>query len=133
MSRKRKKKKADEVLYFSDVSDSSTSTEYIDDLNACVGSTEKVDKGVWSTGEDKSATKCSWVSEQSDKEMILLPRHIKQVIATLCSRIKDEWQMLLSGQIDEDIILIKDYYIPQQEVSGASVDSKECIDKEMIE
>lgn len=58
---------------------------------------------------------------------------VMSVIRKLCTEIKLEWQMLLIGEYDlEGNVVITDYYIPKQEITGASVENLDCITQEFV-
>lgn len=57
---------------------------------------------------------------------ILLPFKIVSLVKEIARKIDDEFSIFLKGYLDEDYLVVKeDFYIPQQEVSHASVDYKE--------
>ena len=88
----------------------------------------------WDTGKDVKdnvAKDCSWC-EKSEKVTIKISWAVYTVIKQLCVQIKDEWQMLLIGEVDGPEVLITGYYIPRQEVSGADVKNLDCISKDFI-
>jgi hypothetical protein len=44
-----------------------------------------------------------------------------------------EWQMLLGGALKPEGLFLDNYYIPKQEVTGATVKNVDCIDKKFID
>ena len=88
----------------------------------------------WTTKHDYKkceAKDCSY-ADSLDTGAIRIPPEIYAVIRTLCKDIDDEWQMLLKGEVKDGDVLVDGYYIPKQEVSGASVKNLDCIDKAFI-
>lgn len=74
---------------------------------------------------------CGFV-KKSNKTIVVCPE-VVDVIGNLCTELKIEWQMLLSGRVVDDEVIIDGYYIPKQSVSGASVKNLEPINKKLIE
>lgn len=89
----------------------------------------------WDTGTkatDKQATSCSFSCE-TEKATIKIAWDVYTVMKQLCVHIKDEWQILLIGEVDGPVVDVTDYIIPKQEVTGSSVKNLDCIDKQFIE
>jgi len=102
------------------------------DLKDTMESTESVDE--WDTGTaSQIAHDCTYVSDTSSYT-IMIPLDIQKVIAYLRAKIVSEWQMLLSGTVDDSIklVTVTGYYIPKQEVTGATVTNLDIIDGDLI-
>ncbi len=87
----------------------------------------------WHTGtkpEDKLASTCSLAQDECK---IILTQELYLMTRKLCSKVKEEWQMLLSGEMQGNDVFLNGYYIPKQEITGASVKNLDCIDKKFIE
>jgi proteasome lid subunit RPN8/RPN11 len=82
-------------------------------------------------GKSTCADKCSWAEAQ--ERTILFSDEVWEVVKGLCEKVEDEWQMLLIGKIDKDVVNITDYMIPKQRVTAASVINDDAITKEMID
>ena len=90
----------------------------------------------WETKQEERsnvAKECSYAEDE--KFTIYFPQNIWDVMKKLTREVKLEWQVLLGGTIDEEkqTVLIHSYYIPDQEVTAASVKNNECNDKEFME
>ena len=85
----------------------------------------------WDTGtapvEAKECSHCG-----SDKFQYHIDPKVWSVIKKLCREVKVEWQALLVGYEEGREVYITDYYIPKQEVTGASVKNLEAITHEFI-
>lgn len=88
----------------------------------------------WTTGEKTNTCEdCSYV-EQFTSPRIRITPEINSIIEKLCKTIKKEWQMLLCGKIEKDgDVIAKDYYIPKQQISSASVKNIDCINQKFID
>lgn len=64
---------------------------------------------------------------------ITLSADVIGAIRTLCRDIRMEWQMFLIGNYVDGGVCINAYHIPEQKVTGASVESLEPITKEIAE
>lgn len=87
----------------------------------------------WKTDlEIKCADKCTDL-EVRQENVIHIPRKIEQVFREMCRRFpKDEWQLLLTGEIADNEIHVDGYYVPKQEVSAAYVRNLDVITREFI-
>ena len=89
----------------------------------------------WDTGNshaDCIATDC----DHADSLVIgsiQIPIEIDCVIKKLCKDIESEWQILLKCEVKDGNVVVDGYYIPKQEVTGATVKNLDCIDKQFIE
>ena len=96
----------------------------------------KYEKDEWDTGDDTSSKickSCDW-SDNLVAGSIKITPEVYTVIKKLCSDVKDEWQMLLKGEERENgDVYVDGYYIPKQEVTGATVKNLDCIDQEFID
>lgn len=87
----------------------------------------------WDTGDCHEVAKdCSW-AEQYEGSTIFLTPEVQSVIRKMCKEIKVEWQMLLTGKETKDGVFVTGYWIPKQEVTGATVKNLECVDKQVID
>lgn len=87
----------------------------------------------WNTEESvKVARNCDWAADRQAYE-IMLSKEVEAVITYLCKHIKDEWQMLLLGEVVEDQVQCTGYYIPKQKVTRGTVTNLDCIDREFIQ
>lgn len=91
---------------------------------------------VWTTGESamsKCATQCSWAEQNKAPETTIhLNEKVGNAIKYLLQNVPVEWQLLLIGRIEENVVFVEDYYIPKQVVGAAHVRNIDCIDKEFI-
>lgn len=87
----------------------------------------------WDTGDaPKVCTNCDF-TPATQKSKIMMDIEVWKTIMALCKTVKLEWQALLKGTVDEHgVIHINGYYIPEQEVSAASVKNLAIIDDEFI-
>ena len=86
----------------------------------------------WTTKPYQCASACSFQDAKKDKFEILITDPVNKVIKSLCSKVKVEWQLLLIGEGDQEGIIITDYYVPKQEVTGSTVKNLDCIDAEAV-
>lgn len=88
----------------------------------------------WNTGEPppKECKDCSFSEGRRGYALRIHP-DVFGAIFRLCETVKEEWQMLLSGGVQENVVFVNGYYIPKQQVTAASVKNLEAIDKEFIE
>lgn len=91
-------------------------------------------QSAWNTGEApaKECTECSFSKERGGYAIRIHP-DVFGAIFRLCETVKEEWQMLLSGGVQENLVFINGYYIPKQQVTASSVKNLEAIDKEFID
>lgn len=86
----------------------------------------------WMTNKKFStAIKCE--HELDEMPAIYIEQSVALVIRKLCSEIKSEWQMMLTGERDGSCAFITGYYIPKQEVTAGAVYNDEYITKEIID
>lgn len=91
----------------------------------------KKDDG-WDTGDEvREAKDCSFCPGK-DGFNISIDQPVMAAIFGLCETIKDEWQMFLKGSVVDRLVLIDGYYVPKQEVTGASVKNLDVVDQEFI-
>jgi hypothetical protein len=84
----------------------------------------------WNTGDvKKEAHQCSL---DTPKKTIVIAPEVYSAIIKLTKDVEVEWQALLKGVVLEDIVKVTGYYIPKQEVTGASVKNLDCIDDEFV-
>lgn len=89
-------------------------------------------KEEWDTGDKVDVVKLHDLDDVGVGGAIYLTPEIMGVIRNLCHEIKLEWQMLLCGKIVGGNAHATGYWIPKQEVSGATVKNLDVIDKEVI-
>ena len=82
--------------------------------------------------KDIRAIECSYTMDNDIK--IVFQDDIWEVVKELCNDVELEWQMFLIGtqETESDNILITDYIIPKQIVTGGSVTNEECVDQQYI-
>lgn len=86
----------------------------------------------WSAGEaPKVCTKCDYVDDKGFR--ILIHPDVLAAVFHLTREIKMEWQMLLSGAVLGQEVMINGYYIPKQEVTSSTVTNLEAIDQKFID
>lgn len=87
----------------------------------------------WNTGDEiKCAKDCSW-SDDYEGGKIYISEDVHKVIKALCQKIKLEWQMLLTGHIDDKGVHCTGYYIPKQEITAATVKNLDCVNTAFIQ
>lgn len=89
--------------------------------------------GGWNTGDaPKICTACSF-TPSTTKQQIFVEYEVWRSLMSICSKVKVEWQALLKGRIEPNgEVMITGYYIPKQEVTGASVKNLDIIDDVFI-
>lgn len=97
------------------------------------GFSKSADVRGWNTGkEHECSTACSWSDKNKKEFNVIISREVFSVIRKLCKDVKVEWQILLCGTEAGDGLIVDNYYIPKQEVTGGSVKNLDCIDAEFI-
>lgn len=85
----------------------------------------------WNTGDaPKICKNCDYAKEGEFK--ISIAPDVMGVIYQLCDTVKLEWQALLLGAIEGNVVNVVGYWIPKQEVSAASVKNLDVVDEEVI-
>ena len=86
----------------------------------------------WQAGEaPKVCEQCSFVGE--DGFHIKIHPDVLGVAFALCKEIDVEWQILLSGSVNGNDVLVTGYYVTKQEVGAAHVKNLDNITKKFIE
>ncbi len=87
----------------------------------------------WNTGDaPKVCTACSY-HDNDNGPKIYLSTGVQAAIYKLCADIKLEWQMLLTGRIEQDgDVIVDGYWIPKQTITAASVQNEDLVDAEVI-
>lgn len=89
-------------------------------------------RGKWTTGEEKKECKnCDYIKNDKGFNIKIHPE-VYSAIFFLCSKIEQEWQMLLKGVETGDQVIVNGYYIPKQEVTASTVKNLDAIDEEFI-
>lgn len=89
----------------------------------------------WHTGtpaNDNYCSKCEYSEKQKNETRIYLTPDIYALLTRMVDIVKTEFQVLLTGRIENGNPVINDYYIPKQRVTGATVKNDDCIDAAMI-
>lgn len=83
-------------------------------------------------GGKKCHTKCSHI-EDAPKSKIVLSNDLWHVIQAMCLKFPTrEWQMMLTGRVQEKGVYLDGYIIPKQATSAAYVEHKDDVTAEMI-
>lgn len=86
----------------------------------------------WSLGKEPEVAKaCSFCGDE--RGTIILSDEVLGVIHHLCDEVEDEWQMLLTGKDEGNILRVTGYYVPKQEITPSTVKNLDCINKARIE
>lgn len=86
----------------------------------------------WNTGDaPKVCENCDWLP-RDNKQRIMVNHEVWKSLMGICSKVKLEWQALLTGTIEDGVVHVTGYWIPKQEVSQASVKNLDLVDDVVI-